>query len=223
MIRISRDDKVPARLTNAPATGDYFNHPTVRDKLWRMQKTKCCYCERHIPRTGAGAHVEHFRPKERPEFAGQRNDWNNLLLACSDCNGNKGETFPMRSGRPLLLDPSSTRLNPEDHITFTTGEHEYEVPGLAEVNNRSPRGRETIEVIRLWERPYVRARTKHFQTRLGPAAVELDKAIESGDVGKISEAKRKFEELLADSAEFAAFARSLARNRHLEDQGVSIP
>ena len=223
MIRIDRGDDSPACLTSAPETGDHFNNPTVRDKLWRKQNAKCCYCERHIPRTGQGAHVEHFRPKEKPEFANRRNEWTNLLLACSDCNGNKGDQFPTSRGQPLLIDPSSSRLNPEEHITFGTGEHEFEVPGLPEVKNASRRGRETIEVIRLWERPYMRARTKHFQTRLRPALESLVNAIESDDAASLAAARDTFEVLLQDSAEFAAFGRALARNGHLEDHGVSIP
>ena len=222
MIKIRRSP-CPELLRTAPETGDLYAAAEVKEALWCMQGGKCCYCERHIPKSGQGAHAEHFRPKALPKFRSLRNSWKNLLLACSDCNGNKGHQFPERSGRPLLLDPSAPRMNPKDHITFNTGEYEFEIPGFIEVRRNSRRGRATIETLRLWESGYQRARCMYYKTRLQPALVKLMKSMADGEENAIDAAKAEFEELLADGAEFAGIARAFALAKRFKALGVSIP
>lgn len=72
---------------------------------------KCVYCERVNAKT-----IDHFRPKERHPRHIYR--WNNLLLACWDCNHAKGTKFPLTNRRPVYLDP--TRDEPLDYLVYDT-------------------------------------------------------------------------------------------------------
>ena len=88
-----------------------------------MQHNKCCYCESYIAESGSGKQVEHFRP--RSQFKELQHDWNNLLLACADCNWAKLDGFPVAgNGEPLLLDPSDPDVDPEDHIEFIVSDEQ---------------------------------------------------------------------------------------------------
>lgn len=122
---------------------DYYSKKPVKDLLMAIHHGKCCYCEKeYSERT---LHVEHFRPKagfkqrptqkqdEWPGYYWLAYRWENLLLACPDCNsGFKGTFFPvarprsrarshhdvvqLAQERPLLIDP--TREDPRIHIRF---------------------------------------------------------------------------------------------------------
>ncbi|NER04208.1 MAG: hypothetical protein F6K17_17105 [Okeania sp. SIO3C4] len=78
---------------------------------------KCFYCESK-PENGAKLEVEHYRPKgavDKKDTAGVENkgyfwlgnEWSNLLLACSDCNGKsaKGNRFPIAGNRAPAINP----------------------------------------------------------------------------------------------------------------------
>ncbi len=91
MIKIRRTP-CPAILLGKTPEGTHYNKTEVVSALWAMQHGKCCYCERRLPETGHLKAVEHFRPKS--VFPELRNEWRNLLLACSQCNGQKADKFP---------------------------------------------------------------------------------------------------------------------------------
>src|SRR5713226_2039809 len=123
--------------------------------------SKCCYCERTLPKPEL--EVEHFRPRrgvrqlpdqpthDYPGYYWLAYAWTNLLLACRTCNGNKSNRFPLRNPtkrarshqddlakeRPLFVDP--TAMNPRRHISF-----EDEVP-----KGRTRVGKTTIDNIGL--------------------------------------------------------------------------
>ena len=90
MIFIVRSD-VPKTLLGKTHEGDHYNKPQVVEALWEMQHGKCCYCEIDLPKKGHLKAVEHFAPKSI--FKGLRNEWENLLLACSLCNGEKSNKY----------------------------------------------------------------------------------------------------------------------------------
>lgn len=213
MIKIERTKDCPAPLDGSPINGDHFESQVVVDDLWRMQHGKCCYCECPIPRTGQGRHVEHFRPKEDARFAHLRNDWKNLLLSCSQCNGRKGSQFPMDSrGGAWLINPSLPRMDPERHITFTVGEVEHEIPGNVMEKNRSLRGLKTIQVIRLWHPDHNIARYRFFKTEIDPILERLDIAQDNNDAVAVEKEKDELKKLAQSSSIFAGFARSMARS-----------
>lgn len=72
--------------------------PYLEKRLGRY----CSYCERWIATSLA---VEHISPKDAD--AAKERDWNNFLLACTNCNSTKGTKAP-----------TSDSLWPDQHDTF---------------------------------------------------------------------------------------------------------
>jgi uncharacterized protein (TIGR02646 family) len=71
----------------------------VEEAIDRYCHAKCAYCERID-----AIDIEHFQPKSiRPD---RMFCWSNFLRACSNCNGNKRDKYPIdEDGRRLLIDP----------------------------------------------------------------------------------------------------------------------
>lgn len=135
---------------------------------------RCHYCE-----DSAGDEIEHFRPKELyPELVFA---WSNYLLACGQCNRNKGSKFsvvvnhelkslarsptakvepPVYSGRAGVIDPRHEE--PTDYLfldlagTFTF----LPVLGLASVD--ADRARHTIDLLDLNREVLVMARREAY-------------------------------------------------------------
>jgi hypothetical protein len=66
---------------------------------------RCVYClerEMWYPNRGAAFAVEHVLPKAIPQYEHLKNDYTNLVYACSRCNSLKG--------RNLLIDPTKESL-----------------------------------------------------------------------------------------------------------------
>jgi hypothetical protein len=92
-------------------------YQVARDTLWGRQHKKCAYCEQQTPLEEQP--TEHFRPKKHALRNWRAEDpddkdvdrywwltwtWENLLFACTTCNGrsHKGNHFPLvRSSEPL--------------------------------------------------------------------------------------------------------------------------
>lgn len=226
MISIQRES-CPTILRGAVTPSDLYAHDDVVQRLWDMQCRKCCYCEQPIPNMGQGQHVEHFRPKSLPEFDDLRNKWRNLLLACPTCNGQKGEQFPVSgSGRAILIDPSSKSIDPEKHIGFThdDGEEDDPIEPIGLPFPRTPRGRQTIDIIGLWLPYYVCQRRSYYRSIVLPAYKELLNAKRNGNPTKSATAKSKFERLLTGRSPFLSFVRCFARRKQLDRRfGINIP
>ncbi len=168
MISINRDD-CPEKLAGGSSAQDRYAHREVVRTLHLMQHGKCCYCELEISDEGHGKAVEHFAPKA--VFEGRRNDWENLLLACAQCNGKKSDDFPVEmltdeldepkvvylanpeSGTPLVINPSNPSIDPEAHLDFVLDEKNDLHHGLIHSKDNSNMGRVTIDVLGL-DRPY---------------------------------------------------------------------
>ncbi|MCY3818414.1 MAG: hypothetical protein OXH52_03480 [Gammaproteobacteria bacterium] len=135
-----------------------FGAAAVKEDLERLQHNKCCYCERRT-----SGRIDHFRPKGavrqsrgsdrlRPGYYWLAYGWNNLVLACEDCNLKKSDYFPLEDpGRrarshldsldgeaPMLLNPYVER-DPAQHLAFE---------GSA-CRPRTERGRVTVAVLGL--------------------------------------------------------------------------
>lgn len=114
-----------------------YGSPEVKQVLRRLQHNKCCYCERKT-----SGRIEHFRPKGavrqcrgsgrlHPGYYWLAYRWDNLVLACEDCNLKKSDYFPLEDpGRrarshldclarevPLLLNPY-VETDPAEHLAF---------------------------------------------------------------------------------------------------------
>lgn len=117
-----------------------YSDNLVKSTLKLLFQKKCAYCESIISHVSY-PHVEHWRPKGgvtgQPNHKGYywlASEWNNLLLACSVCNGksHKGNHFPIRRGSnyayqstdnlgnelPLLLNPCM-ETDPTRHFTYS--------------------------------------------------------------------------------------------------------
>lgn len=135
-----------------------YGSTEVREVLARLQHNKCCYCERET-----SGQIDHFRPKRsvrqskgsnrvHPGYYWLAYRWDNLLLACEDCNLKKSDCFPLEDPghrarnhldhldgeAPLLLNPYEV-ADPGEHLTFD---------GSA-CRPRTARGRETVTLLEL--------------------------------------------------------------------------
>ena len=140
-------------------TASIYGSTEIREILKRLQHNKCCYCE---SKTSPGR-IDHFRPKGavrqskvsdriHPGYYWLAYRWDNLVLACEDCNLKKSDCFPLEdSGHrarnhrvpldrelPLLLNPYA-ETDPSEHFTFD---------GSA-CRPRTARGRETVALLEL--------------------------------------------------------------------------
>jgi len=244
MIRINRGP-CPRSLKGEGGRqqGDRYNTRQVVSALWRMQHRKCCYCEQEIPEHGHLKAVEHFRPKA--VFTGLRNDWQNLLLACAQCNGKKSDLFPVvLSGsreevkvvylkfpahqEPMIIDPC--RVNPEQHLDFLFDGPECEGPFGPEYlfpvlvsKNGSVAGRKTIEVIGLDSAFFTRAHFNRYEL-LELTYMNLVRAHVHKEADKVVAYKERYMGYMTDSAPLAALARSFARYKQLDRRfGITIP
>lgn len=220
---------------------DKWKHPDVTATLWRMQKEKCCYCEIKIPEKGHAKAVEHYKP--RALFGAAKNEWNNFLLACSQCNGAKSDQFPVQltedkngakiiylknaeSGEeinPLLIDPSDGSTDPEEHIAFGVDEREtISIYGLPMARNGSRKGRVTIEVVDLHSTHNLRLHREFLRETLTPSYDCLMDAIIYGRPVKFEMYKDKFAEYMSSNNKFSALSREFARVRKL-GQWIDIP
>ncbi len=209
MIRIRRTS-CPATLRGKTSHGTHYNKREVVGALWTMQHGKCCYCERRLPEKGHLKAVEHFKPKS--VFTGSRNDWMNLLLACAQCNGKKGDKFPeilseqvneekilyLAAEQPAILDPSDPEIDPEDHIDFDFSGPEW-ADGFALImaKNGSRLGEETIRTVGLDAGFYSRERRGRYLRVILVSYVNLLEALDHGDGDRITAQRQSFELLMA--------------------------
>jgi 5-methylcytosine-specific restriction endonuclease McrA len=106
-IRACRDTrrKVPASYF------DKYKQPDVREALRKMYGGLCCYCEGRIKDVSFD-HIEHRKPKSK--YPGDTFRWDNLHLACQQCNTAKGNKW---SGAAPILD--AVLDSPlADHLTY---------------------------------------------------------------------------------------------------------
>jgi hypothetical protein len=174
-----------AIVTAGSYSGTNYKAPAVITALNRLYHHKCAYCEAHITAVSY-QHVEHYRPKNAVSAADLAgvvhtgyywlgNEWSNLLIACTWCNGSgrKGTRFPLSNplrrvtNPPALLPPAPGTYNiPANHITHlhlrperpliinpeTTNPSlhlKIEKTGILKERNSSPQGSKTIEILKL--------------------------------------------------------------------------
>lgn len=112
-----------------------YRHAEVRARLRAVSADKCFYCER--PPLDGDEQVDHYR--EVATHRALAYAWENLYLACKDCNVGKppDTTHPVAS----CADPCDPSTPPEAHVHFVT---DRAVPAPS-----SPLGAKTIEKYKL--------------------------------------------------------------------------
>lgn len=79
-----------------------FIHHEVRfsrQSIFERDRNTCQYCGRHFPRSQLT--IDHVLPQSR----GGGDTWENLVLACLQCNVKKGNRTPDEADMPLLRHP----------------------------------------------------------------------------------------------------------------------
>ena len=212
------------RLLNVPAT--LYNHASVKQKLIKAQKEKCCYCEGKLLAVGYGE-VEHYRPKngfkqgpglalEKPGYYWLAYEWDNLLFTCKRCNGgHKRNYFPLANhpaGRayshhdtlareqPLLLHPAHD--DPAAHIGFRR----------AVAVAKTPRGKATIQLCGLNRKHKLERRRTHL------AHIESHDSLADLNIGTMPAADLAREVAKCGSAQ--ALVRRIVQAKTIRDQAA---
>lgn len=177
------------------AQSNYRKRP-IKNALVAMFHGKCAYCESKITHIDYG-HIEHFRPKSRPEFFEHAVEWNNLLLACGRCNGaeHKGVLYPDASEGGPLVDP--TIEEPADHLKFDFDPSAR----IAAVLDRTTRGQTTWKTLGLNRPELIHVRSS-FVKKLWVLASYYDSS---------AEARTIVNDATLAEAEYAAFAREVKK------------
>ncbi|MDP2832509.1 MAG: retron system putative HNH endonuclease [Pseudomonadota bacterium] len=181
-----------------------YRHLEIKRALVSMFHGKCAYCESKILHVDYG-HIEHFRPKSKPEFRSLAFEWRNLLLSCAVCNGpeHKGDRFPEADEGGPLINPCEDF--PEEHFEFA---FDFQAR-LASVVGTTARGKTTATLLGL-NRQDLRA----YRSRRVMQLCVLSRCAENDP-----DARALLEEACHDDAEYAAFARTLVVG-HICDQGL---
>lgn len=166
---------------------------------------KCAYCESKIEHIDY-PHIEHYRPKSQfPEYCF---DWENLLLACTICNGKefKGANFPLTSTGEPVLNPCEDE--PNNFLQFEIEEEEVSECGyIAIVKPNNERGEITEKTLGLNRLPLLRERTQH----LSPYFLYIARKAAEGD----TEALHLLQRASNPDFKYSAFAIALLRKHHL--------
>jgi 5-methylcytosine-specific restriction endonuclease McrA len=83
------------RYVHVPQLALPCGESATRAGILLRDKRVCGYCG------GRGDTIDHVVPKSR----GGRDEWTNLIAACSPCNSGKGDRTPLEWGRRLLWLP----------------------------------------------------------------------------------------------------------------------
>lgn len=69
-----------------------YNQPEVKDSIKKECFSKCMYCESKVEHI-TDLHIEHIKPKAKDKFPELTFEYENLWLACPECNMNKSDIF----------------------------------------------------------------------------------------------------------------------------------
>ena len=85
-----------------------------RENVYTRDKGKCQYCGQHVPRVKAT--YDHVLPRD----LGGATKWDNIVIACFDCNQRKRNRTPEQAGMRLLTKPVKPKSLPNTvRLTFT--------------------------------------------------------------------------------------------------------
>lgn len=79
-----------------------YNEPSIKKALEEETHEKCAYCESKFKHVSYGD-IEHILPKNKNARPDLYADWDNLTLACEQCN---------RSGKRTYYNPTLPLINP---------------------------------------------------------------------------------------------------------------
>lgn len=92
-LQIIRAGQYPPQ-TDSARYDERYKYKDFKSELEEdLYHQKCAYCETDK----YDRHIEHYRPK-RGGYYWLAFSWDNLIVACSKCNENKGNEFPLEEG-----------------------------------------------------------------------------------------------------------------------------
>ena len=178
-----------------------YNQPEVKAALVAETRGKCAYCESKIRHIDDGD-IEHIEPKSIvPESTF---NWNNLTLACTVCNRNKGDYYGVPGSAEELINPYNDQ--PSDHFLF---HREILTPSPDSI--RALRTEETISL----NRAELVERRREKMAELHGLVVAFAQAEAAYKPMVIRQIKRRY---LDNSHEYSAFTRRFVEE--MVDRGV---
>jgi len=180
----------------------YKNYKTYKPFLRREFDHACVYCDVWESEMGGkkSFHIDHYRPKEKPQFKHLIAEYSNLLYSCRDCNEFKDDYWPNAiewlMGR-VYLDPCEYDV--DDHIDKS--EHEWR--GLTRT------GIFNVDELHLAEEPktLIREERNRLRDLLTESQLSLNIAERALQISLLRgdpvaerdarEAKRRYESLIA--------------------------
>lgn len=81
-----------------------------RRNLFARDRNHCQYCGRKFPTSELS--LDHVIPRRM----GGKSTWENIVCACTECNGKKGGRTPKQAGMRLIGRPVKPRRNPVIHV-----------------------------------------------------------------------------------------------------------
>jgi 5-methylcytosine-specific restriction endonuclease McrA len=94
VVRLLKMVKVPHRLV-----------PLTKGNVMQRDDHTCQYCGQRLPRRELT--IDHVVPRAR----GGKTKWDNVVAACRQCNGCKGNLLPSEAGLTLLQDPQQPTVH----------------------------------------------------------------------------------------------------------------
>ncbi|NUQ24928.1 MAG: HNH endonuclease [Saprospiraceae bacterium] len=162
---------------------NYTNYQDAKQDLVNQLGAYCCYCERRIPTNIA---VEHILPKDPAlGYMHLRNNWDNFLLGCVNCN----------SAKSTKIIDLGTHLLPDRDNTFVV--YIYEETGSVEINpqldqNLASMATKTLDLVALnrndchnWDDTILFSALERFSQRV-QAWVQAKQAREDYDRGQVN-------------------------------------
>lgn len=126
-----------------------YNHPKIKQALEKETHGKCAYCESKIKQVAYGD-IEHILPKNKNACPELYVEWNNLTLACEQCN---------RAGKGTYYDPNLALVNP---YTDTPDDYLRDFGPLIMPLLGNDRGIATEKVVKLNRGALVERRTERI-------------------------------------------------------------
>ena len=90
-----------------------YAQPDVKSELKKMYNKLCCYCESRIENVTI-SHIEHRKPKSKDKFPECTFEWNNLHIACPNCNKAKSDQWD--ADNPIL--DACTNVPISAHLSY---------------------------------------------------------------------------------------------------------
>jgi len=112
---------------------DRYKLDDIREALITIYKHKCAFCEQKVEQY----HVEHYRPKKIYYWLAF--SWDNLLMACPNCNGTKGQNFDLGRGKTRVVF-NNTQANIRLINSSSAGYDDLEQPKMVNPEVTNPYG-----------------------------------------------------------------------------------